>query len=305
VGDRLSYQGASRLTTARENQVAADDGGALQGRAVIVTGGGTGIGAACAAELAAEGANVTICGRTASTLDAAASRIADRARHGGSVQAVVADVTVEDDVARVVETACDARGALHGVVANAGGGGGMGPYHLQDVGEFTRVLHLNVLGTMLCLKHALPRMVAGGGGSFVGMSSIAGHVTHPYFGAYPVAKAAIEEMMRNAADEYGSVNVRCNAVRPGFIATEIMEGIPRDSPVFESYLVNTPLGGVGEPEDVARLVRFLVSDEARWITGQVINVDGGHSLRRGPDFSAFIEPALGCDAMLAKVPPPV
>jgi len=285
--------------------VATDDGGALRERAVIVTGGGTGIGAACAAELAAHGARVTICGRTASTLEAAASRIADRARHGGSVRHVVADVTVEDDVARVVDEACRADGALRGVVANAGGGGGMGPYHLQDVGEFTRVLHLNVLGTMLCLKHALPRMVAAGGGSFVGMSSIAGHVTHPYFGAYPVAKAAIEEMMRNAADEYGPVNVRCNAVRPGFIATEIMEGIPRDSPVYASYIENTPLGGVGEPEDVARLVRFLVSDEARWITGQVINVDGGHSLRRGPDFSAFIEPALGRDAMLAKVPPPV
>lgn len=284
--------------------MAADHGGALQGRALIVTGGGTGIGAACAAELAADGADVTICGRTASTLDAAAARIAERARHGGSVQTVVADVTVEDDVARVVETACDASGALHGVVANAGGGGGMGPFHLQDVTEFTRVLHLNVLGTMLCLKHALPRMVAAGGGSFVGMSSIAGHVTHPYFGAYPVAKAAIEEMMRNAADEYGPVDVRCNAVRPGFIATEIMEGIPRDSPVYESYIQNTPLGGVGEPEDVARLVRFLISDEARWITGQVINVDGGHSLRRGPDFSAFVEPALGRDAMLAKVPPP-
>ena len=285
--------------------MATDDGGALRERAVIVTGGGTGIGAACAAELAAHGARVTICGRTASTLEAAASRIADRARHGGSVRHVVADVTVEDDVARVVDEACRADGALRGVVANAGGGGGMGPYHLQDVGEFTRVLHLNVLGTMLCLKHALPRMVAAGGGSFVGMSSIAGHVTHPYFGAYPVAKAAIEEMMRNAADEYGPVNVRCNAVRPGFIATEIMEGIPRDSPVYASYIENTPLGGVGEPEDVARLVRFLVSDEARWITGQVVNVDGGHSLRRGPDFSAFIEPTLGRDAMLAKVPPPV
>ncbi len=284
--------------------MATDDGGALRERAVIVTGGGTGIGAACAAELAAHGARVTICGRTASTLEAAASRIADRARHGGSVRHVVADVTVEDDVARVVDEACRADGALRGVVANAGGGGGMGPYHLQDVGEFTRVLHLNVLGTMLCLKHALPRMVAAGGGSFVGMSSIAGHVTHPYFGAYPVAKAAIEEMMRNAADEYGPVNVRCNAVRPGFIATEIMEGIPRDSPVYASYIENTPLGGVGEPEDVARLVRFLVSDEARWITGQVINVDGGHSLRRGPDFSAFIEPALGRDAMLAKIEPP-
>ncbi len=284
--------------------MATDDGGALRERPVIVTGGGTGIGAACAAELAAHGARVTICGRTASTLEAAASRIADRARHGGSVRHVVADVTVEDDVARVVDEACRADGALRGVVANAGGGGGMGPYHLQDVGEFTRVLHLNVLGTMLCLKHALPRMVAAGGGSFVGMSSIAGHVTHPYFGAYPVAKAAIEEMMRNAADEYGPVNVRCNAVRPGFIATEIMEGIPRDSPVYASYIENTPLGGVGEPEDVARLVRFLVSDEARWITGQVVNVDGGHSLRRGPDFSAFIEPALGRDAMLAKIEPP-
>jgi NAD(P)-dependent dehydrogenase (short-subunit alcohol dehydrogenase family) len=79
-----------------------------------------------------------------------------------------------------------------------------------------------------------------------------------------------------------------------------MEGIPRDSPVYDSYLENTPLHGVGEPEDVANLARFLVSDESRWITGQEIGVDGGHTLRRGPDFSAFIEPAIGSLALRAQ-----
>ena len=262
----------------------------LDGKSVIVTGGGTGIGAACARRLASDGASVTICGRTEDKL----VKIADEIRSaGGSIQHVVADVTSEDDVIRLVGAHEDAFGSLTGVVANAGGGGGIGPYHLQDTAEYVRVLHLNVLGTMLCVKHSVPKMVAAGGGSFVGMSSIAGYVTHLWFGAYPVAKAGIEEMMRNAADEYGPVNVRFNSIRPGFIATEIMEGIPRESPVYDSYIENTPLGDVGQPEDVANLVRFLISDESRWITGEVINVDGGHSLRRGPDFSAFIEPALG------------
>jgi NAD(P)-dependent dehydrogenase (short-subunit alcohol dehydrogenase family) len=107
-------------------------------------------------------------------------------------------------------------------------------------------------------------------------------------------------MMQNAADEYGPVGVRFNSVRPGFIATEIMEGIPRDSPVYDSYIENTPLGDVGEPEDVANLVRFLISDESRWISGQEIGVDGGHTLRRGPDFTAFIEPVVGAKALRAQ-----
>jgi len=242
----------------------------LDGLSVIVTGGGTGIGAACALELAAHGAHVTICGRTE-------SRLVDVAKRNDNIGYVVADVTNEDDVARLVGEASDAAGHLHGVVANAGGGGAIVPFHLQPTAEFLRVLHLNVLGTMLCLKHAVPVMVRSGGGSFVGMSSIAGGTTHPYFGAYTVGKAGIEALMRNAADEYGEVGVRCNAVRPGFISTEIMEGIPRDSDVYASYITNTPLGDVGEPEDVAHLVRFLIGPESRWITGQVIAVDGGLS----------------------------
>lgn len=258
----------------------------LDGRSVIVTGGGTGIGAACARRAAADGAKVTICGRTQAKLDASAEHIRD---DGGDVNVVVADVTVEDDVAALVAAAVEFGGGLHGVVANAGGGGGLGPYHLQDVGEFVRVLHLNVVSTMLCIKHAVPHMARAGNGSFVGMSSIAGHVTHLHFGAYPVAKAGIESMIRNAADEYGRYNVRFNAVQPGFIATEIMEGIPRGGPVWNSYVDQTPLGDVGQPEDVADVVRFLLSDESRWITGQTIAVDGGHCLRRGPDYTSFSE----------------
>ncbi len=281
--------------------------GGLEGHAALVTGGGTGIGKACAAQLAADGAAVTICGRTESKLADAAAAIEAAAGHGGSVRYVVADVTDEADVQQVIETALEATGSLNSVVANAGGGGGMGPYHLQQAAEFTRVLHLNVLGTLFTLKHSLPHLVAaassGAGGSFIGMSSIAGHVTHPYFGAYCVSKAGIEEMVRNAADEYGPTGVRFNAIRPGFISTEIMEGIPRASAVYASYIENTPMHDVGEPEDIANLARFLVGTEARWITGQIINVDGGHSLRRGPDFSSFLLPALGEDVMLAKSPP--
>ncbi len=274
----------------------------LSGRSAIVTGGGTGIGAACATRLAEAGMDVTICGRTESKLTAVVDRIG-ASDAAGTVRSQVTDVTVEDDVAALVAGHVDAFGGLNGFVANAGGGGGMGPYHLQDTAEFTRVLHLNVLGTMLSIKYSARHLVAAGGGSFVGMSSIAGHLPHPWFGAYCVGKAGIEEMIRNAANEYGEVKVRFNAVRPGFISTEIMEGIPRDSAVYESYLVNTPMQDVGEPEDVADLCAFLLSDESRWITGNCINVDGGHSLRAGPDFTSFIEPAIGHDAMVGKAAP--
>jgi 7-alpha-hydroxysteroid dehydrogenase len=254
--------------------------GGLEGTAALVSGGGTGIGFACAAALVADGAHVTVCGRTEDTLKAAVERLGDNASY------VVADVTDETSVADLVEQAVAVRGRLDTVVANAGGGGMLGPTHTQDVAEFTRVLHLNVLGTMVLAKHTLPHLVRSKG-SFTGMSSLAGHVTHRWFGAYPVAKAGLEELVRNIADEYGPAGVRANAVRPGFTATELMELVPRDSPVFESYLDNTPLPGCGEPEDVGNLVRFLAGPEARWITGQVIDVDGGHSLRRGPDYSLF------------------
>jgi NAD(P)-dependent dehydrogenase (short-subunit alcohol dehydrogenase family) len=267
----------------------------LRGSGVLVTGGGTGIGKACAARLASEGAVVMICGRTESRLEAV---VADLARAGLTANYTVADVTQEADVARAIERTVQAAGNLRGVVANAGGGGGLVPYHLQDADEFMRVLTLNVLGTMLCVKHAVPHLVAAGGGSFVGMSSLAGAVTHMVFGAYPVGKAGIDAMMRNAADEYGPAGVRFNSVQPGFVTTEIMEGIPRDSAVFESYLVNTPLGGTSTPEEVASVVSFLIGPDSSRVTGQAIAIDGGQHLRAGPDFRPFT--GLEADQLLAR-----
>jgi len=261
--------------------------GNLAGFSVLVTGGGTGIGTGCAVELAADGAAVTICGRRMEVLEAAAEKIAAAAAFGGSVQVVTGDVTSEADVANIVAKALEPTGRLNGCVANAGGGGMLSAYESMDADEFQRVLALNVVGTMLCVKHTLPHMIGAGGGSFVGMSSLAGHVTHRWMGAYPVSKAAIEAMMRNAADENGPANVRFNTIRPGFVATEIMEGIPRGGEIYQSYVDNTPMGDVAYPEDIGRLARFLVSQESRWITGQCINVDGGHGLRRGPDFTSL------------------
>lgn len=262
--------------------------GGLQGYAVLVTGGGTGIGMACAAQLAADGAAVTISGRREEVLAQAAEKIGAVADNGGSVQIVAGDVTDEASVEAMVSKAREPTGKLNGCVANAGGGGIPMPYDKMDQEEFLRVLNLNVLSTMLCVKYTLPHMVAAGGGSFVAMSSLAGHITHRWFGAYCVSKAGIEAMMRNCADENGPSGVRFNAIRPGFIATEIMEGVPRDSDVYRSYVENTPMNDVGQPEDVAQLARFLIGPESRWITGQAINVDGGHCLRRGPDFTPFL-----------------
>src|SRR4051794_22091234 len=260
--------------------------GGLDGQTFLVTGGGSGIGRACAEHLVADGAVVTICGRTEAKLAAAAEEVGARY--------VVADVTVEDDVRRAVEVAAEPAGRLDGCVANAGGGGMLAPLHQQSVDDFRRVLDLNVVGTFLTLKHAVAAMLASsanesaGRGSFVGVSSIAGHLTHPYFGAYPPAKAGIEQLIRNAADEYGEQGLRFNAVRPGFTATELMAMIPRDSPVYASYVDNSPLARVGEPAEVAALVRFLLGPESGWMTGAVIDLDGGHSLRRGPDYSMFV-----------------
>jgi len=270
--------------------------GGLEGCGVLVTGGGTGIGAACARLAAADGAAVTICGRTEASLLASTEKIQAVADHGGSVRHVVGDVTVEDDVARIVEAAAAATGTLDGVVANAGGGGSLAPLAMQQVEDFERVLRLNATGTFLTAKHSIPRLIESRG-SFVGMSSFAGAYTHRYFTGYTAGKAAIEQIVRNAADEYGALGVRFNAVRPAFITTEIMEGISREGSTYASYLANTPLGRVGTPEEVAYVVRFLLGAESQWVTGQIINIDGGNSLRSGPDYGELVVMMHGPDAI--------
>ena len=148
----------------------------LEGYAVLVTGGGTGIGAGCAAELAADGAQVTICGRRQEVLDEAAEKIAARAAFGGGVQTVTGDVTSEEDVQAIVAKALEPTGKLNGCIANAGGGGIPSDYPNMPIDDFQRVMNLNVFGTMLCVKHSVPLMVEAGGGAFGANGGLPGDV---------------------------------------------------------------------------------------------------------------------------------
>ncbi|MGH3553876.1 MAG: SDR family oxidoreductase, partial [Mycobacterium sp.] len=154
---------------------------------------------------------------------------------------------------------------------------------------------------MYVLKHAARQLVRGGGGSFVGISSIAASNTHRWFGAYGVTKSAVDHLMMLAADELGASWVRVNGIRPGLIRTDLVAPITESPQLSEDYRICTPLPRVGEVTDIANMAMFLLSDAAAWVTGQVINVDGGHLLRRGPDFTAMLEPVFGADGLRGVV----
>lgn len=269
-------------------------------RTYLVTGGGSGIGKGVAAGLAESGAQVMIIGRTADRLAAAADEIA-AAAPAGQIRYEAADVTDEGQIARVVEAATAWNGRLHGVVHCAGGSETIGPVTQIDSDAWRRTIDLNINGTMYVLKHAAREMVRAGGGSFVGISSIASSNVHRWFGAYGVGKAGLDHLMMLAADELGPSWVRVNGIRPGLIRTELVEAILNSPEVSEDYRQCTPLPRTGEVSDVANLAMFLLSDAASWITGQIINVDGGHGLRRGPDMSGMLEPLFGADGLRGVV----
>ena len=273
----------------------------LEGMGALVTGGGSGIGLAVARRLAVDGAAVTICGRNEDRLAEALSAIRTDAPDA-TVGYAVADVTDEHSVAAAVERAGErAGGRLDVVVASAGGSESIGPVTQLDVEPWDRTIAMNLTGTMLTLKHGAAAMVRSGGGSFVAVSSIAGTLPHPWFGAYGPSKAAIDQLCRQAADELGASNVRVNSVCPGLIDTDLVGFITAGGPVLDSYRENTPIDRVGRPDDVGALVRFLVGPEATWITGQNITVDGGQSLRRGPSLAGALEPLFGADGLRGVV----
>ena len=272
-------------------------------RTYLVTGGGSGIGKGVAAELARSGANVMIVGRGADRLKGAAAELKALlpAKSKADVVAEPADITDEDQVARLVEKVTSWNGRLHGVVHCAGGSETIGPITQMDSEAWKRTVNLNVNGTMYVLKYAAREMVRAGGGSFVGISSIAASNVHRWFGAYGVSKSALDHLMMLAADELGPSWVRVNGIRPGLIRTDLVQVIIDSPEVAEDYRQCTPLPRVGEVEDVANLALFLLSDAAAWITGQVINVDGGHGLRRGPDMSAMLAPVFGEEGLRGVV----
>lgn len=279
------------------------DVGAFTDRSVLVTGGGSGIGLGIAQELVAAGAHVTICGRSADKLSTAAEKIAATGAFasGGSVSTVAADVTVESDVERAVARAVETTGRLDGVVACAGGNETIAPITQLDADAWRRTVDLNVTGTMLTVKHGARALVAAGGGSIVAISSIASSNTHRWFGAYGVSKSGVDHLVQLAADELGASNVRVNGIRPGLTRTDLVAMITDGGPILDDYLACTPLARVGEVGDIAALALFLLGQQSTWIAGQVINVDGGQMLRRGPDFTSMLEQVYGADGLRGVV----
>lgn len=267
---------------------------------MLVTGGGSGIGKGVAAAVVASGGNAMLVGRNADKLAAAVDEIT-AGPGDGEVRFEPADVTNEDEVARAVDAATAWTGRLNGVVHCAGGTETIGPLTQVDSEGWRRAVDLNVNGSMYVLKHSARELVRGGGGSFIGISSIAAGNTHRWFGAYGVTKAALDHLMMLAADELGPSWVRVNSIRPGLIATDMVAPILSMPELSGDYAAQTPLPRHGEVEDIAAAAVFLLSDASDWITGQVINIDGGHGLRRGPDLSAMLEPVFGADGLRGVV----
>jgi NAD(P)-dependent dehydrogenase (short-subunit alcohol dehydrogenase family) len=261
----------------------------IAGYSALVTGGGSGIGLGTAKVLAADGAHVTICGRTESKLIDAVAEIVTAAAAGVTVQHIVADVTDEDAVVAAIAKAAEPTGKLDILFANAGGSLHMGHIADADLAAFRATVDVNLTGTFLCLKHGFASMARTGGGSIIGMSSGAGHFPHQCLPAYGAAKAAIDMLCRYAAEEMGSAGVRVNTVQPGIVADELMAPITAGGKLMDDYHAQMPLHRAGDVDDIARLVRFLAGPESSWITGANVPIDGGHHLRRGANYSLLFE----------------
>ena len=275
---------------------------ALEGKTALVTGGGSGIGLACARYLLRDGAIVTIAGRSEEKLRVAAAALASevppRGSKGPAVRVAACDVTDEAAVAAAVQVAA-VSGRLDIAVANAGGGAA-GPIVGMSLEEWRYAIDVNLAGTFLTIKHSARAMA--GGGAIVAMSSIAGILTHRFMSAYCASKAGVEMLVRCAADELGGLGIRVNAVRPGLVPTDLAAPLSSDDVVVADYLDQMPLGRLGTTDDIASAVRWLAGPESSWVTGQCIAIDGGHTLRRGPRIESMVERFFGPEAVASLKP---
>jgi len=262
----------------------------LAGQLAFVTGGGSGIGLACARALLADGADVVLAARNRDRLASAAEELGSEFP-ASDVVAVACDVTEESSVESAVTTAGE-HGALRIVIANAGTGAA-GPFHSTSLEDWNSVLATNLTGAFLTMKHCVAPLAANGGGSIVAVSSIAAVATHRYMTPYNVSKAGLEMLVRQVADELGSSGIRANAVRPSLVPTDISAGLMAVPEIVDDYLDQMPLGRTGTTDDIAGIVRFLAGPESSWITGACISVDGGHHLRRGPNLDGVMRQLFG------------
>ena len=250
----------------------------LQGKTAVITGGAGGIGRAAAKLFAAESANVLIV-----DLDEEQLRAAAEAAGSNRVSYCVADVTRADDNARMFEIAAQRYGGVDILLANAGVEGTFAPIVDMDEADFDRVIAVNVKGVWLGLKHAIPHLEARGGGSIVITSSVAGLSGTPNIAPYGASKHAVIGLMRAAARECAAANIRVNTVNPSPVDTRMMRSLERgyspDDPEAARQRIaqGIPLGRYAQPDDIAKVMLCLASDDAAFVTVSIYKADGGSS----------------------------
>lgn len=247
----------------------------VENKVVIVTGGALGIGRETCLVLAKEGAKVAV----TDILDEEGRKVvAEIERSGGVAKYWHLDVSDEKEVESVYADVVKEFGQLDATVNNAGITGVDKPTHELTAEEWEAVMAVNVKGVFFCTKHAIPHLRKAGGGSIVNLSSIYGMIGAGDIPHYHASKGAVRLMSKNDAIIYAPDKIRVNSVHPGFIWTPLVEEFGKDTPNFRETLDSLhPIGHVGEPIDIAYGILYLVSDEAKFVTGSELVIDGGYT----------------------------
>ncbi|MDT8408790.1 MAG: SDR family oxidoreductase [Wenzhouxiangellaceae bacterium] len=244
----------------------------------IITGSSRGIGRAAAELLASRGHRLVISSRNQESCESVAEAIrAD----GGDAVAIACHVGVEEQLAALIEKTVEHFGGLNNLVLNAASNPVYGPSDNVDQKAFDVIMHNNVFSALRLGHLARPHLARAGQGALVLVSSIAGLLGNRVIGAYGLSKAAENQLVRNLALEFGGDGIRVNGVAPGLIRTDFSKALLSDERMVKHFEKTTPLGRIGEPDDIARVIAFLTGPDSAWLSGQIITADGGITVTGG------------------------